>query len=140
MRVGCTSRFPAATPARPATRTSSIPWFPFSRDRATPLAHSILELHAAAAEGDILATLANGTGGTFFHNNNDMDEGLRRLSEAPEDYYILGFTPQNLKTDGKFHTLKVSSEAPSEIRSAGPPWLLCSQSQGGRRRRGETRD
>ena len=71
-------------------------------------AHSTLELDAAAAEGDILATLANGTGGTFFHNNNDLQEGLRRLSEAPEYYYILGFTPQNLKTDGKFHTLKVS--------------------------------
>ncbi len=52
--------------------------------------------------------MAYGTGGSFFHNNNDLDEGFRRLAEAPEYYYILGFTPQALKTDGKFHTLKVS--------------------------------
>jgi len=77
----------------------------------SPSSHATLDSAAASAEGDILATLANGTGGTFFHNNNDMDEGLRRLSEAPLDDYILGFTPQNLKTDGKFHTLKVSLKA-----------------------------
>jgi len=40
-----------------------------------------------------------------------MNEGLRRLAESPEYYYILGFTPQNLKTDGKFHNLKVTLKA-----------------------------
>ncbi len=73
----------------------------------TAIAHPLLETRAASAQADILAVLANGTGGTFFHNNNDMDEGLRRLAEPPEYDYILGFAPQNLKTDGKFHTLKV---------------------------------
>ncbi|MGA2102334.1 MAG: VWA domain-containing protein, partial [Candidatus Sulfotelmatobacter sp.] len=81
---------------------------PVSGQAFAAASHAILASEAASAQDDILATLANGTGGTFFHNNNDMDEGLRRLSEAPESYYILGFTPQNLKTDGKFHTLKVS--------------------------------
>lgn len=74
--------------------------------QATP--HAVLQLAEASAQEDILSVLAYGTGGNFFHNNNDMDEGLRRLAEAPEYYYILGFTPQDLKTDGKFHTLKVT--------------------------------
>ena len=73
----------------------------------TPTSHAVLDLAAASAQNDILAVLANGTGGTFFHNNNDLDEGFRRLAEAPEFYYILGFAPQNLKADGKFHTLEV---------------------------------
>lgn len=80
----------------------------FNTGHFTPTSHAVLDVQAASAASEILRVLANGTGGTFFQNNNDMDEGLRRLAEAPEYYYILGFAPQNLKTDGKFHTLKVS--------------------------------
>ena len=69
---------------------------------------ALLDTQSASAESDILSVLAYSTGGTFFHNNNDMNEGFRRVAEAPEFWYVLGFTPQNLKTDGKFHTLKVS--------------------------------
>ncbi len=53
-------------------------------------------------------TLAADTGGLFFQNNNDFDEGFRRVSEAPEYTYFLAFVPQNLKLDGSFHTLKVT--------------------------------
>jgi len=73
----------------------------------TATSHAVLDSQAAKAQEDIMMALAYGTGGNFFHNNNDMNEGFRRLSETPEYYYILGFSPQNLKTDGKFHTLKV---------------------------------
>lgn len=55
-----------------------------------------------------LADLAYGTGGTFFHDRNDIDQGLLQAAEEPEVSYVLGFTPQNLKLDGKYHTLKVS--------------------------------
>jgi VWFA-related protein len=65
-------------------------------------------LNAAIARADILAELAAGTGGTFFQNSNDLDEGFRRLAAAPEYVYLLGFSPQNLKLDGSFHSLKVT--------------------------------
>ena len=49
------------------------------------------------AEGDTLAEIAYATGGTFFHDNNSMDEGFHRTAAAPDTYYILGFSPlQNL--------------------------------------------
>ncbi len=70
---------------------------------------------SAAAESDVTATLAEGTGGTFFQNNNDLDEGLRRASTAPEYYYVLGFSPQNLKLDGSFHSLKVTLKNPEKL-------------------------
>jgi len=70
---------------------------------------------SASAESDVMATLADGTGGTFFQNNNDLDEGLRRVSTAPEYYYVLGFTPQNLKLDGNFHSLKVTVKSPEKL-------------------------
>jgi VWFA-related protein len=66
------------------------------------------ERWAAQMEGDVLAEIAYATGGTFFHDNNSMDEGFRRTAAAPDTYYILGFSPQNLRLDGSFHALKVT--------------------------------
>ena len=63
---------------------------------------------SAVAEEEILFALSNGTGGTYFHNNNDLDAGLRQIATAPEYFYVLGFAPQNLKLDGSFHNLKVT--------------------------------
>jgi VWFA-related protein len=53
----------------------------------------------------VLADLAYGTGGMFFHNSNDLRTGFRQTADVPEFIYVLGFSPQKL--DGKFHKLKV---------------------------------
>jgi VWFA-related protein len=63
---------------------------------------------AQSAQDEVLAEFADGTGGTFFHNRNDVDEGLREAGAAPAMTYLLGFSPQNMKLDGSLHTLKVS--------------------------------
>jgi VWFA-related protein len=57
---------------------------------------------------DVLAELADATGGTFFHNNNDFAEGFKRIAAQPDFIYVLGFSPQNLKLDGSYHVLKVT--------------------------------
>ena len=85
-----------------------IPFGDASQGGRPGASRTLYATQSASAESDILSVLAYSTGGTFFHNNNDMNEGFRRVAEAPEFWYVLGFTPQNLKTDGKFHTLKVS--------------------------------
>jgi VWFA-related protein len=74
----------------------------------TPTPRAILATQSATAQDDILAVLAYSTGGTFFHDNNDMEAGFRKVADNPEFYYMLGFTPQNLKMDGRYHTLKVT--------------------------------
>lgn len=56
----------------------------------------------------VLGDFANGTGGTFFQNSNDLATGLSRAGAAPEVSYVLGFSPQNQKMDGKYHTIKVT--------------------------------
>ncbi|MGD0783425.1 MAG: VWA domain-containing protein [Candidatus Aminicenantales bacterium] len=61
----------------------------------------------ALAQEEVLSSLAAGTGGNFIHNNNDLAGGLRQLAASPEFIYVLGFSPANLKSDGKFHSLKV---------------------------------
>jgi VWFA-related protein len=68
---------------------------------------------SASAQADVLAEMAYGTGGSFFQNNNDLDQGFRELGGAPEYYYVLGFAPQNLKLDGSFHALKVTLKPPA---------------------------
>ncbi len=55
---------------------------------------------------DVLAEVAQDTGGTFFHNNNDLKAGFGALAGSPVDY-VLAFAPTDIKPDGKFHTLKV---------------------------------
>jgi VWFA-related protein len=55
-----------------------------------------------------LGELADGTGGVYFHDRNDIDQGLLHAATEPEVSYVLGFTPQNLKLDGKYHNLKVT--------------------------------
>ncbi|HEY4839928.1 MAG TPA: VWA domain-containing protein [Candidatus Acidoferrales bacterium] len=56
---------------------------------------------------DPLAAMADETGGRFFHNNNDLGEGMREIASVPEISYVLGFEPDNVKADGGFHDLKV---------------------------------
>jgi VWFA-related protein len=69
---------------------------------------AIYDHDADRAQADVLAELATGTGGSFVENNNNFDEGFQRTAEAPAFVYLVGFSPQNLKLDGNYHSLKVS--------------------------------
>jgi len=56
---------------------------------------------------DVMAEFADGTGGTYFHDNNDLVGGLRSLTSAPEYVYVLEYSLDNGKQDGAYHHLKV---------------------------------
>ena len=56
---------------------------------------------------DVMAELADGTGGTYFHNSNDLEAGFQSLTVAPEYVYLLEISFENLKPDGTYHHLKV---------------------------------
>lgn len=66
------------------------------------------QISNASADADVMAELADATGGVFFQNSNDLAEGFRRVATTPEYYYVLAFSPQNLKLNGRFHNLKVT--------------------------------
>jgi VWFA-related protein len=70
---------------------------------------------ADRAQADVLAELATGTGGSFFENNNNFDDGYKLTADAPSFVYLVGFSPQNLKLDGSYHSLKVSLKVPSGL-------------------------
>ena len=62
---------------------------------------------ATLAQTDVIATLADGTGGVFYHGTNDYDEAFTRVAAPPDYIYVLGFSPTDLKLDGRYHNLKV---------------------------------
>jgi VWFA-related protein len=63
--------------------------------------------NAMASAGDTLAELADGTGGTLFHNSNDLDAGFKSLIAAPEVVYVLELSLDKVKPDGNYHSLQV---------------------------------
>ena len=64
---------------------------------------------AAQFDADsVLRDFAESTGGTFFHNSNDLAGGMQQLGAAPEVSYLLGYSPQDQKMDGKYHLIKVA--------------------------------
>ena len=56
---------------------------------------------------DSMGELADGTGGDFFHSNNDLDAGFRSLTRTPETVYVLELSLDNVRMDGTYHRLKV---------------------------------
>lgn len=68
-----------------------------------------LRMQAQFESGQVLAEMAASTGGTYFHNRNDLDAGMSQALAAPSVSYVLGFVPQNPMTDGKFHKLRVAT-------------------------------
>jgi VWFA-related protein len=56
----------------------------------------------------VLLQVAEDTGGVFFHNDNDVNLGIHQVATLSEFGYVLGFSPKNLKPNGRFHSLKVT--------------------------------
>jgi len=55
----------------------------------------------------VMAEFADGTGGTFFRNNNDLQGGLTSLAAGPEFKYLLELSLNDVKQNGTYHALKV---------------------------------
>jgi hypothetical protein len=79
---------------------------------------------------DPMAAIAYGTGGKFFHNNNDMITAVREMAEAPEASYVLGFSPDEIKDNGVFHNLKVKVPGQHDVSiNARPGYFALSKEQ-----------
>jgi VWFA-related protein len=61
---------------------------------------------STATNQQILAALADGTGGFSIFNTNDLLGGLEKIGREQSEFYILGYVPQDTP-EGSCHTLKV---------------------------------
>jgi VWFA-related protein len=56
---------------------------------------------------DVMSELADGTGGTYIHDTNDLEGGFQKLAAAPEYVYLLELSLEKVKLDGTYHRLKI---------------------------------
>jgi VWFA-related protein len=54
-----------------------------------------------------LKAIATNTGGIAVMNRNSLNEGLEKIVEASDGYYLLAYTPPDSKFDGKFRKVDV---------------------------------
>ena len=64
-------------------------------------------LAATRASENVMSELAEGTGGRFFHNSNDLQGGMETLTAAPENLYLLEISLKDVKANGAYHRLRV---------------------------------
>jgi VWFA-related protein len=57
--------------------------------------------------GEGSEALAADTGGFSLRDRNDLAAGLARIGRESRSYYLLGYTPSNRKSDGRFRTIEV---------------------------------
>jgi VWFA-related protein len=70
------------------------------------------DMMALRTRNDVLRTLADNTDGRAVVDANDLEGGLRRISDDLSSYYLLGYSSTNTTTDGGYRTLKVRVKRP----------------------------
>jgi VWFA-related protein len=87
------------------------PFDDISRTASLPLPTFVFETQSVGARMDaqnaIMADLAAGTGGLFFHNSNDLTGGFAQLALVPESTYLIAFRPEPAGTQSRYRKLKV---------------------------------
>ena len=72
---------------------------------------------SATLNQEVMYALATGTGGFPILNTNDLLSGLQKIAREQDEYYLLGYAPQD-SPEGSCHTLKVKVErGGTEVRS-----------------------
>jgi VWFA-related protein len=71
---------------------------------------------------DTLSYLAEQTGGTFVRNNNDLNNGLRRIVDSEQGYYLMAFRPDDADKERPDRVYKVT------LRLKRPDLVLRSRS------------
>ncbi|HEX3748261.1 MAG TPA: VWA domain-containing protein [Bryobacteraceae bacterium] len=83
----------------------------FDQRQNVPVTTFIFETSTIGARNDavdeVMEEFASGTGGLFFHNNNDLVGGFAELASVPETIYLLGIQPDTGGSAGRYHKLKV---------------------------------
>jgi VWFA-related protein len=68
---------------------------------------ALMESQAGSDSQKLLSEIADSTGGRFFNHSDNYDAAFSHLARPPEFYYLLAYTPQNLPSDGRYHTIQV---------------------------------
>lgn len=87
-------------------------------DLSQPAFNSTLNNEERFVVQDTMSALASGTGGTYFHNNNDLFGLMQSAINRSDVSYVLGFYSTNDAHDGKFRKLVVKVSRPNVVVTA----------------------
>jgi VWFA-related protein len=69
---------------------------------------------------ETLASLAQDTGGRTFYDTNDFGEAFQEIQSENSSYYLLGYSPTNTRSDGRFRKIHVEVTRPGVKVQARP--------------------
>ena len=72
---------------------------------------------------ETLAALAADTGGRTFYDTNDFGQAFQRIQADNSTYYLLGYSPSNTKSDGRFRRIRVEVDRPGVRVEARPGYF-----------------
>jgi hypothetical protein len=72
---------------------------------------------------ETLASLAQDTGGRTFYDTNDFGEAFQEVQSENSSYYLLGYSPTNARSDGRFRRIRVEVTRPGVKVQARPGYF-----------------
>lgn len=69
---------------------------------------------------ETLASLALDTGGRTYYDINDFNQAFTGVQQDNSSYYLLGYSPSNTKSDGRFRRIHVEVKVPGVKVQARP--------------------
>ena len=73
---------------------------------------------AAAANGNTLAEIAAATGGTAYHDSNNLLSAMQRSFAAGRNFYSLAYVSTNANADGKFRAITIEVKDKNAVVNA----------------------
>jgi VWFA-related protein len=85
-------------------------------------AHSS-QLSSLHGSRETLASLSEDTGGRTFYDLNDFGSAFQQILTENSSYYLLGYSPSNTRSDGKFRRIRVEVDEPGVKVEARPGYF-----------------
>jgi VWFA-related protein len=85
--------------------------------RDAAVTSQIASMHSSR---ETLASLAQDTGGRTFYDTNDFGEAFQEIQSENSSYYLLGYSPTNTRSDGRFRKIRVEVDRPGVKVEARP--------------------
>ena len=108
-----------------------------SRETAAPSvsSHSTRQDETEGAE-----IVAGETGGFTVRSNSDLADGLARIARESSSHYLLGYSPTNAESDGKFRKIEVEVKRPGAVVRARAGYFAPTDEQPGHAKEGSGAD
>src|SRR5271157_2115 len=81
------------------------------------------QVSALQGSRETLASLATDTGGRSFYDLNDFTPAFEEVQKENSSYYLIGYSPTNTRSDGRFRHIRVEVSRPGLKVQARPGYF-----------------